>query len=151
MNDNQKNVTYLSNEETADVSRKMLSWINQYPDKPVKRIDYEYLYSDVPCMALSTIQGAYKIRQYITGGYQAQYQFKIIYRLQPSNNDDRLTADEVLNTLGAWAAQPENKPDIGAGKRVVRVTCNSLSSVFGAYANGDEDHQILMTMTYEVI
>ena len=102
-------------------------------------------------MALSTIQAAYIVRKYILGGYQAEYQFKVIYRMKPGNsNDKRLKADELLNALGDWTAS-ETPPDIGAGRRVIRIEPTTRSSLFAVYENGDEDHQILMKMNYEVI
>lgn len=142
-------VSYLSNKETDQVSRMLLAWINQFPDKPVARINYEYL-NDAPDIALSTIQAAYKTRQYITGEYEAQYQFKIIYRVKPADNGDRLRADELLNNLADWAAERNDKPVIGAGRTVQEIESNTRSSLFARYEDGSEDHQILMTMTYEV-
>ncbi len=145
--DQNKPINYVSNKETEQISRKVLSWLNKFPEKPVK-IDYEYLRDDGISMALSTIQGAYKTAQYITGGYKAQYQFKVAYRLQPSKNNDRLSADEILNALANWAA--DNPPDLG-GPRYIRVECDARASLFARYEDGSEDHQILMTMIYEVI
>lgn len=145
--DQHKPLAYVSNKETEQISRKVLTWLNKFPDKPVG-IDYEYLKADGISMALSTIQGAYKTAQYIVGGYKAQYQFKVIYRLQPSSNNDRLSADELLNKLADWAA--ENAPDLG-GPHFVRVQCDARSSLFAAYDDGSEDHQILETLIYEVI
>ena len=147
--DQHKPLAYVSNKETEQISRKVLTWLNKFPDKPVG-IDYEYLKADGISMALSTIQGAYKTAQYITGGYKAQYQFKVVYRLQPSSNNDRLSADELLNALADWATSRTNRPDLD-GPRCVRVQCDSQSSLFAAYDDGSEDHQILMTMIYEVI
>lgn len=141
--------SYVSNAETDKISRRMLAWLNTYPDSPVSLIEFEYLKADEPCIALSTIQGAYKTKQYITGGYVAQYQYKVIYRIKGTGNNERLKADEVLNAMGDWMADHENAPNIG--HRVLRIVCDSRSSLFAAYDNGDEDHQILMTMTYEVI
>ena len=148
-NTNNKPISFLSNAETDRVSRALLAWLNEYPDKPVN-ISFEGLRPDTVGIALSTIQGAYKTRQYITGGYEAQYQFKLIYRLQPSDSNDRLAADELLNAFGDWAAQRPDKPDIGAGN-VLRIECNTRSSLFAVYEDGSADHQILLTMTYEVI
>ena len=102
-------------------------------------------------MALSTIQGAYKIKQYITGGYLAQYQFELIYRAQPQDNNDRLHMDEILNALGDWAVNCNEKPNLGPGRTVRSIACDARSSLYGRYENGDEDHQILMTLKYEVI
>lgn len=146
--DQNKTLQLVAGEETARISRTVLAWLNRWPDKPV-RIDFEYLNEDAPGMALSTIQGAYMTKRYIDGTYEAQYQFKVAYRLQPTGNNGRLDADEVLDALGIWATQ--NPPSLGDGFHVREVTFNSMSSLFARYADGSEDHQILMTIDYEVI
>ena len=100
-------------------------------------------------MALSTIQGTYITKQYILGGYQAEYQFKLIYRIKPGNsNDRRLEADELLNHFGDWARK--NLPDLGDGVRALKVEPTTQSSKFASYEGGIEDYQILMKLTYEV-
>jgi hypothetical protein len=137
-------------EEQNKISRNLLVFLNTYPDKPVDVIQYEYLDADKACMALSTIQGAYITKRYINGGHLAEYQFKIIYRLNPGNSmDKRLKADELLNNLADWASL--QKPTVGEGVTTVKLQATTRSSLFGAYENGDEDHQILMKLTYEVI
>lgn len=128
-------------------------WLNKFPDKPdgVDYIRFEYLPASAPAMALSTIQAAYVTREYILGGYEAEYQFKITYRLNAGiSNDVRLKADELLNAIGDWAINRCRTLNIGEGKKVRRIECASRSSIFAAYDNGEEDHQILMKMNYEV-
>ena len=135
--------------EEYQVSRKLLVWLNTYPEKPVDLIRFEFLPADTTAMAMSTIQAAYILRKYILGGYKAEYQFKLIYRIKPGNsNDKRLKADELLDALGDWTIG--QRPDIGEGKTVVSVEPTTRSSLFAVYENGDEDHQILMKLTYEV-
>ena len=135
--------------EEDQVSRKLLVWLNTYKEKPVDLIRFEFLPADTSAMALSTIQAAYIVQKYILGGYKAEYQFKLIYRIKPGNsNDKRLKADETLNAIGDWATG--QRPDIGDDKAVVRIEPTTRSSLFAVYENGDEDHQILMKMTYEV-
>lgn len=147
-----KAVAMVSASEQDQVSRVLLSWLNEYPDKPVTVINYEFLDEGKPSMALSTIQGAYKTRRYILGGYEAEYQFKVIYRARPGNsNNNRLKADELLDAFADWATSRADVPVLGDGIRFRRLETNSRSSLYGRYENGDEDHQILMTMTYEVI
>lgn len=149
--ENNNLLSMVASTEQDQISRLLLVWLNQFPDKPVNRINYEFLDAGKPGMALSTIQGAYKTKRYILGGYEAQYQFKVIYRIQPGNSDDnRLKADELLNRLGDWASNQRDMPVLGAGIRGLRIEANTRSSMFARYENGDEDHQILMTMTYEV-
>ena len=141
----------VSQMEQEKISRILLAWLNQYPELPVARLDYEYLRDDSVGLALSTIQAAYKTASYILGGYQAQYQFKLIYRIQPDDNDDRLKADELLNKMGDWAAGRKDRPDLGEGAVCLKIEATTRSSLFARYENGDEDHQILMNMIYEVI
>lgn len=151
MTSTNKPVSLVSSGEQEQISRLLLAWLNQFPDKPVTLINYEFLSDGVPSMALSTIQAAYKTKKYITGGYQAQYQFKVIYRVQPSTNNDRLKSDELLNALGDWATDRADLPALGDGIRCLKVEATTRSSLFARYENGDEDHQILMNMMYEVI
>lgn len=147
-----ENVSLVAAGEQEQISRFLLAWLNEYPDKPVSIINYEFLKDGEPGMALSTIQAAYKVKKYILGGYQAQYQFKIIYRVQPGNsNNNRLQADELLNAMGDWATAKADLPVLGDMIRCLKVEATTRSSLFGRYDNGDEDHQILMNMFYEVI
>ena len=126
----------------------MMVWVNTYPNLPVSVINFEQLKADTASMALSTMQGAAILQRYITGGHLGEYQFKIIYRLKPgASNDARLKADELLNAIGDWAT--DNQPTLGDGLRVVKIESTTRSSLFAVYENGDEDHQILMRMTYE--
>lgn len=131
-------------EEEADISRKMLVWANTFPEK-ANDINYEYLAPDAEGMALSTMQGAYITKRYLYGGYRAEYDFKVIYRIKGTSNDKRLMADELLNSFGDWARM--NLPELNV--IVLRVEPTARASLFAIYENGDEDHQILMKLTYE--
>lgn len=146
-------------EEEDKISRNVLIWLNTFQDipedvvegNPMTPINFEFLVSNRPCMALSTIQAPYIVERYIVGGYKAEYQFKLIYRIILGNTtgpDKRLKADELLDRFGDWASQ--RNPDLGAGIRALRVEATTRSSLFAMYENGDEDHQILMKLTYEV-
>ena len=120
-----------SAEEVEKISRYMTAWANTWPDSPVAIINYEFLNigtGDETGMALSTIQGTYITHRYILGGHEAEYQFKLVYRIKPGNsNDKRLSADELLNAFGDWARQ--NRPDLGDGVTAIKVepTHNHLS------------------------
>ena len=137
-------------EEEADISRSMMVWINTYTNLPVSIVNYEQLKADTRSMALSTIQAASVTRRFITGGHEGEYQFKLVYRIKAgSSNDERLKADELLNAIGDWAMT--NKPTLGSNIVVKRIEATTRSSLFAIYENGDEDHQILFRMIYEVI
>lgn len=157
---NEKPRPLVAAEEEDKISRNVLIWLNTFPDipdavlsgNPMTPINFEFLTDNRPCMALSTIQAPYIVERYIVGGYKAEYQFKVIYRIIPgatSSPDKRLKADELLDRLGDWASHGE--PDLGPGIRALKVEATTRASLFAMYENGDEDHQILLKMTYEVI
>lgn len=141
--------------ERAKIDRNVLLWLSSWPDLPPdivrgRVLPEASLPADVSGMALSRITTAYKNEpSYITGGYSAEYQFSVIYRIKPTSADDSLNADELLNNLGDWAEL--NKPDLGDGIRVIKATPTSQAEFLFPYENGDEDHQIPMKIIYEVI
>lgn len=144
--------TLVRKSEEDQISRNVLSWLNTYPDFPdgIRSFQFEMLKEDNPCMALSTIQGTYITETDITGCYTAEYQFKLVYRAQPSDNAGRLEMDEILDAIGDWAVENMQVLELGTGKTVTKVETSTRSALFGRYDNGDEDHQIMMKLTYEV-
>lgn len=143
--------TLVPAEENQRIARALIEWLNECPYKPVEKVDFEYLPKDDEGLMVSTIQAAYKLRQYILGGYQAQYQFKIVYRTQPGTRSERLECDEALEQIGAWAEENKAGLKIGDSARVVSIRMDSNSSLFAAYDDGSRDHQILMNLIYEVL
>lgn len=139
--------------EQEKVSRGLLSWLNQYPDKPVQTINFNFLPADGVGMSMETIQGPYKTKEYLRGAYLAQYQFRLLYRIQPGNsNNNRLAGDEALDALADWAvdrARRHDAPVIGGNKRAKRIICNARAAMIARYEDGSEDHQVLMTLEYE--
>lgn len=141
--------------EQEKISRGLLAWLNQYPDKPVKTINFEYLPPDGEGMSMETIQGAYKTKEYLRGAYLAQYQFRLLYRFQPgpgASNNNRLTGSEMLNAMADWAVETAasgNVPALGERKQAKKIICNARAAIIARYDDGSEDHQVLMTMEYQ--
>ena len=150
MADEQKKL--VAAEEEQKISRRMMAWVNSYPDFPatISKVDFEQLPAKSAGMALSVMQGAYITHRYITGGHEAQYDFSLLYRIIPgTSNDARLKADEALNAVSDWAAQ--NWPEIGEGIRVRSLETTQRAALLVPYEDGSEDHQITFKLLYEVI
>lgn len=137
--------------EAEQISRAVRAWLQTYPNKPASKVDMEYL-GDNNGLTISTVQAAYKTRQFIMGGYQAQYQFALLHKSMPTTTTERLAADEVLNNYALWAVEnvlnlPERLPE---NCRFKRLTQNTNAALLGRDADGSEVHQILFTLLYEV-
>lgn len=152
---NEQTLNMVPAPEQEKVSRGILAWLNQYPGKPVKTINFEYLPPDGEGMSMETIQGAYKTKEYLRGAYLAQYQFRLLYRFQPgpgASNNNRLTGSEMLNALADWAVETAtsgNVPALGERKQAKKIICNARAAIIARYDDGSEDHQVLMTMEYQ--
>ena len=150
MSSNDKPKISVSAAERSGIDRKVLAWLNQYPELPVAVVKTEpQLPLNEKGMALSAATNAYYGKRYIMGGYQAEYSFRIIYRIKPGDSmNARLEALETLNTMGDWCS--ENFPDLGEEICVLRVSPTSSAELYAPYENGDEDYFIEMSLTYEV-
>lgn len=149
MNSDKKPAELVAREEEDRISRNVLKWLNTFPGIPesIDVIRYEFLQDEGPCMALSTVQGTYIVERNIIGGYTAEYQFKVIYRIKPGDSmDKRLKADELLDSLGGWATGQE--PYIGDELTVQTLEPTTRSALYAMFENGDEDHQIFMRLLY---
>lgn len=146
-----KEVRIVSGPEQDFVGRALLNWFNEYPDLPryIDHISAEYLGSENG-MGLFATTAAYKTQEYISGAYDAQYQFSLQYRTVTTDSDGRLDAAEVLSNIASWAEKREDLPDLGAGKRVISIERTSPAVMVARYEDGSEDYQILMVMDYEV-
>lgn len=142
-------VVYTTPAEVDKIARNVLIWLSDYDDLPVDIVRPEPMLSAGETgMELTVIQGNIT-RRYITGGHESEFQFGVIYRVQPKSPDARLTAVETLNGLGDYAVS--TKPNLGDGVRPVKCEVTSQGALFATYDNNDEDYQILMKLTYEVI
>lgn len=132
------------------MSRAVRKWLNAYPNKPLSKLDFEWL-GEKGGLCISAIQAAYKTKQFIDGTYQAQYQFKIIFRITATTADERISADEILDDYGAWAEANAESLTIADNIRVRKVKRDTAAALFARYDGDAEDHQILLTLEYEVI
>lgn len=150
MNLEGKPVEFVPAREENGISRNVLSWLNTFQGLPlyIERLDYEFMDADTVCMALSLVQSPYIVERFIDGSYIADYQFKIIFRLNPSGSSARLDADEMLDQLGAWA--DGQIPYIGDGLEVQELEQTTPAALYARMEGGWEDHQIFMRMTYKV-
>ena len=147
--DEKRTKVLVSASEQTEIARAVLIWLNTYEDKP-KKVDFEYL-GKTSGICVSVVQAAFKTRQYITGGYEAQFQFQVVLRLIADDVEKRLKADEDLNKLGEWMEANVSSLNLPNGISNSRIRRDMAAAIMARYDNNAEDHSITMTLTYEVI
>lgn len=146
----EKSHTLVDPEEEAMVERQVMVWLNTWPGKPGD-IALGGLTAGKPGIAVFADEGgAFFDKRYIAGGHRAVYPFAVVRRIIPGDSSDaRLKAVELLNRLGAWAVS--GKPDLPGRVRAVRAEPMSRGKFAGMGDGGDEDYEIKIKLTYEVI
>lgn len=136
----------VSAEEGNGIRQAVIAWLGTCPMTP-RRAEYDFLGKESG-FVIATIQSAFKLKKYIYGGYTAQYQFAIVYRTIAANAQERIAADNLLDSIGGWMEENIPAPPAGINSWTInRDTCAAFSV---PYDNGAEDHAIQMTLTYEV-
>lgn len=135
----------VSAEEQARIARGICTLLNSCEYLPANKVDFEYLGETGLSMVVNS--SSHITRRFILGGYEAQLNFTLVYRVFAESNDERLEADEVLNSLAAWLEGETVSVEHMTQKSLRRDTSASLAT---RYENGAEDHEINMTLLYEV-
>lgn len=135
---------------TDDLNRLLLIWLSGYTDIPALIKPEPMLAAKETGLELTTIRNSLGPPD-ITGGHrEGEYQFGIIYRIvSPKGADARLEAIQDLNRLGDYAIS--TTPDLGDKINFLECAVAQQAALLYPYENGDEDYQILLKLTYEVI
>ena len=140
----------LLNAKTAmSVARAVRTWLNTCSELPAgMTFLFEDLAPDAVGLVFTTDQAAVYAARYIGGGYRGEYRFRLIYRVQPSDDGDMLAAVEALTDICAWcetAAPPDL--DGAVNERIIRT---SDVAVLAVYEDGSTDYSASLTFTWEV-
>ena len=129
--------------------RAVLNWLNTCTEMPAGlTASFEDLPENDVGICLSTEQAPVYAARYIAGGYRAQYDFRIIYRVLPSDDGDMLDAVEALTDVCAWC-ETAAPPDLDNAVNE-KITRTSDVAVLAVYEDGTSDYGASLSLTWEV-
>lgn len=139
----------LSAASAASVVRAVKAWLNTCDEIPSGlSVTFEDLAENGVGLCFSTEQAAVYAARYIAGGYRAEYRFRVIYRVLPSDDGDQMDAVELLTAICAWC-ETAAPPDIG-GAVNEKITRTSDAAVLSVYEDGCTDYGASLMLTWEV-
>lgn len=145
-----ENVTLIPYQNTEQAQQAIMTWLSTCPALPPGvPLSFENLPENDPGIAVTSSQGAHYARRYITGGYMARYDYRIIYRVLPSDDSDALAAINTLNQIASWCEQAPSLPII-TGATVRKIERNSDVAVVSVYDDGCRDYAVSLSMQWEV-
>ena len=147
---NEKPRTLLPANVALGVQRTVRAWINTSDELPtgIGAVSFEDLPENASGICIATVQAPAYAAKYILGGYRADYRFRVMYRVLPSDDDDMLDAVETLTGIGAWC-ESADPPEI-SGAENEHITRNTDAAILAAYEDGSSDYGIDLTLTWEV-
>ncbi len=150
MANNQRPRVLLPSSVAVGVQRAVKTWINTCDQLPSSAgaVSFEDLKENESGICVSTVQAPAYAAKYILGGYKAEYRFRVIYRVLPSDDGDMLDAVEALTKIGAWCET--TTPPTLTGAVNAHVTRTSDAAILAAYEDGSNDYAVELTLTWEV-
>lgn len=139
--------------ESEQLARRLITCINGWSGLPAAVAASGLIYKPMPpktvSMGLFPMQGTYITDWDILGNRDAEYRFRLLYRVRPGGSQDvSLQADEVLDALGEWLQG--QCPELGPGRTATDIRPSTRAFGFDTDINGDEDHQIVLVMRYHM-
>ena len=133
----------------ASVVRAVKAWLNTCGEIPAgMAVTFEDLAENDAGLCFSTEQAAVYAARYIAGGYRAEYRFRVIYRVLPSDDADQMDAVELLTAICAWCETAD--PPVISGAANERITRTSDAAVLNVYEDGCTDYGASLMLTWEV-
>ncbi|WP_337659194.1 hypothetical protein [Eisenbergiella tayi] len=90
--------------------------------------------------------GAYT-KKYVSGTFEADYPFFLRYRAQPTNNNSRLRAEEILTQIAEWMCTRKNYPVLEGNRTVENIEAGN-AYIVAKSDDGSIDYQVNMTLNY---
>ena len=125
----------LSSKEYSAIGQGLFEKISEYPDFPAGMIlDYQSL-NGINHIGFMTVPGGKYTAEYVTGGFEAQLPFRILYKLAPTRNEQFLNAESLINSLADYL---EENPEINLtdGRTVTKIDMDSTTYRSEADADG---------------
>ena len=141
----------LSIGEQQSIAKAILVLINtEYTGLPVDKIEYQSLDTERSSMSIYNLTGdSYIVQRYINDSYVAVYKFSIVYRSIPTNTNQRVNCEELLNSISQWLVNSSiGKILLTDNREVNSIEIISPPSLFKQYQNGSEDYHVILSLKY---
>lgn len=136
--------------EQQSIAKAILELINNtYLHKNF--IQYQSLDTKKSSMAIYNLSNSGIDKQYINGNYLATYRFSVVYRNIPTNTNQRIDCEEILNNLAYWLTNLNLNSDVvlSNGRLIDNISIVSPPVLYRQYQNGTEDYHVIFSLKYK--
>lgn len=136
--------------EQQSIAKAILDLINNtYLHKNF--IQYQSLDTKKSSMAIYNLSNSGIDKKYINGNYLATYRFSVVYRNIPTNTNQRIDCEEILNNLAYWLTNLNLNSDVvlSNGRLIDNISIVSPPVLYRQYQNGIEDYHVIFSLKYK--
>lgn len=119
-------IKLLSSKEYDALGRGLFEKISQYTALPAEvKLDYQSI-DGINHIGFLTVPGGKYTKEFVTGGFEAQLPFQILYQTGATGNAQLLKAEELVNGIADYL---EENPDMNLsdGREVVKISMDSVT------------------------
>lgn len=141
----------LSVKDIETVSDAILQLVQSYRNYPATITKKNILWQNVvesECIGLFTMTGAIYNKRYVSGSYEAQLPFRIVYRCTASANNSRIGKQNVIDNLAKWLELCDFPSFKDNKLSIQKIERTSLSYKTTASGNGYEEYTCTMNLKY---
>ena len=126
MGDNNSNAAPLSGSEYKRVGALIYDRVCTYPDLPDDcEVDYQGV-NGINHIGFLTVPGGKFTKRFVTGGFEAQMPFQILYKSLPTDNNLSFTAESLVDDIADWLEE-RPYPDLTDDRVVVQILMDSIT------------------------
>lgn len=116
----------LSSSEYTAIGQAVMDMVSSYPDAP-ENITYDYQsINGVNHIGVITTPGGRYLKRDVTGGFEAQLPFDIVYRCAATENIQLLNAEKLLDGIADYL-ENMSYPSLTDGRAILKITMNSIT------------------------
>lgn len=141
----------LSITEQENMAEAVLRIVAAYPDYPKTITDSNIRLDDLEgkseCIGVFPISGAVVLKEYIYGGFDAEYPFLLLYKCQPTTNRAVIEKRGVFDKLAMWLESIEY-PDLSDGREIQSIKRTSTTILTEKAKDGMSVFQCTFKLNY---
>lgn len=138
----------LSSKEYDAISQGLFEKISQYSGLPSGlKFDYQSV-DGINHIGFLTSPGGKYTKEFVTGGFEAQLPFQLLYKTGATGNAQLLKAEEVVNGIADYLEE-NSEMNLTEGREVIKILMDSITY----RSKADEDGSMVFvrngTVKYE--
>lgn len=133
--------------EQENIAKAVVKLVNSYKHKPCI-CEYQNLGTKPYNLSLSSLSGAPKLKEDVTGDYTGEFPFAIFLRAIPEDNSDRFDCEQLLTELAKYLEDNYEEIKLTDGREIEEIKQSTTAALVNRAQDGTVDYQVILLLRY---